>query len=97
MTLRVRFEIIPYEVESDAYELGHIDISNIRKIEDLGFGHSVCEYSYKVLNPIPPILITDGVKYDIRYEGVIKEHDRRDGFLSLTQKVLNDIGVQDEA
>lgn len=83
MTLRVKFEIVPYGVESDTYEIGYVDISNIEEVENLGFGHSICNYSYKAFrnNEDEPFS-----------EGLVGGHDRRDGAIKLVERVLSGVG-----
>lgn len=85
MTLRVKLEIIPYGVEGNAYDVAEINISNIEEVENLGFGHSICNYKYHCSVPV-------GETMETRAEGMIYNHDRRDGAIELVQRVLTSIG-----
>lgn len=92
MTLRVTLDIVPYGVESDAYEIFHMDINNTGLVENLGFGHEICSYEYFVMRPIPEILRKEGgPSHDVEHEGVIPRHDRRDGPMHLLHLVLEDL------
>lgn len=86
MTLRMTVEIVPFGVEEDKRALCEIEAWNIEEIRNLGFGHVICKYGYRLTKmPIGP--------YDdeeVLYQGVIAEHDRRDGALELVRKVLSE-------
>ena len=88
MTLRVKLEIVPFGVESDSYEIFYMDISNTGTVRNMGFGHEICSYKFKIMKPVPPILIKDGVTHEVYHEGIIPEHDRRDGPWVLVSKCL---------
>ena len=90
MILRVRLEVVPYGVEANTYEIMFADISNTGTVHNEGFGHEICSYKYKIMKPIPPILIKDGVTHEVYTEGTIPEHDRRDGPWRLVSKVVED-------
>lgn len=85
MTLRVKLEIVPHGIEENTYDVAEINISNIGEVENLGFGHSICNYKYHCGVPI-------GETIETRAEGTIYNHDRRDGAIALVQRVLTSIG-----
>lgn len=87
MTLRVKLEVVPHGVEDHTYAIAEINISNVEEVENLGFGHSICNYKYHCTVPD----LSKGVDM-LRAEGMIYNHDRRDGAIKLVEKVLTSIG-----
>lgn len=84
MTLRMTLEIVPFGSEDDKYQLCELDIWNIEEARNLGFGHAICRYGYR-LNKKP---VGRYAEEEVLYQGVIPEHDRKDGALELVRKVL---------
>jgi len=72
MTLRVTFEIVPYGEEEAKYPLSTLNIHND------GTGRMGYDRYYGTLKPHPG--------KPVEFEGV--NHDRRDGHLELTKKVI---------
>lgn len=77
MTLRVTFEIVPHGDEANKYPIGTLNIHN----GGGALGHCVYYGSY---------LSADGKK-DSNYDFENVFHSRQEGFLVLTQKVLEEI------
>lgn len=87
MTLRITLEIVPWGDDAAKYSLGVIDIHN----DGTGvFGHDRYYGSYQE-HPQGTYHITD--IEPISFENV--EHNRRDGPLELTKKVIE--RLQEEA
>lgn len=84
MTLRVTLEIVPFGDEDNKREIATINISNVGEVENLGFGHSICNYNYHCSVPMAETREDRGT-------GTIYNHDRRDGALELVQRVLTSI------
>jgi hypothetical protein len=71
--LRATIEAVPYGDEELKRLLWTFNISNVREIRDLGFGHVVCEYK---------VVVTDSGG-ELIHEFIIPEFDRRDGSVAL--------------
>lgn len=85
MTLRVRFEIVPYGDESQSYRINTIKVNNIGVVENLGFGNQICSYEY--------FLYQEDILGDTTEitNGCISRHNRKDGAIELVKKILNQI------
>jgi hypothetical protein len=77
MTLRMTIEIIPQGDEEAKRVIETLDISNLRDIEQMGFGHVLCEYSYK---------FSDSDKEEMS-SGRMIFHDRKTGARELVRRV----------
>lgn len=79
MTLRVELKIMPFGIESDEYRIGYIDIANIGEVDNLGFGHSICNYSVTLFKP-------NGMAFESDEPKILERHDRRDGAIELARR-----------
>ncbi len=80
MTLRIEIKVVPYGNEDAVYPLAKLDISSVREIEDLGFGHRVCEYEVELYSLVPYANAEE-----VAVTGTIV-HNRRDGAIALAEK-----------
>ena len=96
MTLRVEVSIVPHGVEEGKYGLYRIDIHNRGLVRNEGFGHEICKYDYLVYRHNNETMVSQYgfEEFEVEATGVIPEHNRRDGALSLVQKVLDEIGAE---
>ncbi len=77
MTLRVKFEIVPFGVEEEAYEINRLDIFNKGELVK-----GTCRYGIIYMD-------ADADEFGLVDREVI--HHRVDGALVLAEKVLNEI------
>lgn len=93
MTLRVLIQIVPFGDEERVEDLYRLDVSNTGLIKDLGFGHQICSYSVKLLKKNNKTMqrLLHSQEWELEQEGVVKEHDRRDGPLVLVQTALEEL------
>ena len=78
MTLRVTFEVVPHGIEEDAFKIGTLFINN-RTTSPIG--QAIYDGAMMVQD-----FMDIGEIENIEFEGV--KHNRQDGFMTLTRKVL---------
>lgn len=88
MILRCTIEIIPYGDEKFKLPVCRLDISNIGMIRNDGFGHEISKYDVKLWRHNNPTIrqLLKKSEWVLDEEGVIEEHNRRDGTIKLVHK-----------
>lgn len=91
MTLRVNINIVPFGDEDREEGIFRIDISNTGLVRDEGLGNEICSYDaiiYKHNNETIQRLCKQP-EWEKQGEYSIKEHNRRDGSLTLAKKAID--------
>lgn len=84
MSTRIIIQSLPYDLEGDAYPIANLEIFHEGEVRNLGFGHSIGKYSYRMERCGTGSFMDD----EMIYQGEIPEHDFRDGVLELVRKAL---------
>jgi len=93
LTLRCTIEIVPHGDEERKSNICRLDISNVGRSIDYGFGHVHCDYSVKLFryNNGPQQDILKVPEWELEQEDYVVAHDRRDGAVSLVHKATKKV------